>query len=63
MFGWSERKIMILQNHHDPRYLQQKIDQGYSSKDIAKELRISYKLVEIYLAKFGIPFVSSKPQV
>jgi hypothetical protein len=26
-----------------------------SSKDIAKELHISYKLVEIYLAKFNIP--------
>lgn len=26
-----------------------------SSKDIAKELHISYKLVEIYLEKFNIP--------
>ena len=26
-----------------------------SSKDIAKELHVSYKLIEIYLAKFDIP--------
>ena len=26
-----------------------------SSKDIAKELHVSYKLVEIYLTKFNIP--------
>lgn len=54
MFGW---RLMILKNHHDPRYLQKKIDEGYTSKDIAKELRISYKLVELYLRKFEIPFV------
>jgi hypothetical protein len=26
-----------------------------SSKDLAKELHVSYKLVEIYLEKFNIP--------
>ena len=53
---------MILKNHHDPRYLQKKIDDGYTSKDIANELRVSYQLVELYLTKFGIPFESQKPK-
>ena len=52
---------MILKNHHDPRYLQKKIDQGYTSKDIAKELRVSYKLVELYLRKFGIEHTPHTP--
>ena len=51
---------MILKNHHDPRYLQKKIDEGYTSKDIANELRVSYKLVEMYLRKFEIPFVAQR---
>ena len=49
--------------HQDKEYLSDQISSGLSSKDIGKNLRVSYKLVEIYLAKFGIPFVSSKPQV
>ena len=44
--------------HQDQNYLQNKIDQGYTSKDISKELRVSYKLVEIYLRKFDIKHVS-----
>jgi predicted transcriptional regulator len=52
---------MILKNHHDPRYLQKKVDEGFTSKDIANELRVSYKLVEMYLAKFEIPFESQEP--
>jgi DNA-binding NarL/FixJ family response regulator len=46
--------------HQDQNYLQQKINEGLSSKDIGKELRVSYKLVEIYLRKFDIPHVSQK---
>lgn len=38
--AWLEQQYAVLQR---------------SSKDIAKELHISYKLVEIYLAKFNIP--------
>jgi len=52
---------MILKNHHDPRYLQKKIDEGFTSKDIANELRVSYKLVEMYLSKFEIPFEYQVP--
>ena len=47
-----------LKAHQDQNYLQQKINEGLSSKDIGKELRVSYKLVEIYLRKFDIPHVS-----
>ena len=44
--------------HQDQNYLQNKISEGYTSKDIGKELRVSYKLVEIYLRKFDIKHVS-----
>jgi DNA-binding NarL/FixJ family response regulator len=40
--------------HQDKNYLQTKINEGFTSKDIGKELRVSYKLVEIYLRKYGI---------
>jgi transposase len=50
-----------LKLHHDKEYLQKKIDEGYTSKDISKELKVSYKVVELFLRKFGIPFVSQKP--
>jgi orotate phosphoribosyltransferase-like protein len=53
---------MILKNHHDPRYLQKKIDEGFTSKDIANELRVSYKLVELYLVKYNIKHESQKPK-
>jgi DNA-binding CsgD family transcriptional regulator len=46
--------------HQDQNYLQQKISEGHSSKDIGNELRVSYKLIEIYLKKFNIPFVSQR---
>jgi transposase len=42
--------------HKDKTYLQTKIDEGYTPKQIAKELHVSYKLVEIYLRQFGIDF-------
>jgi transposase len=52
---------MTLKYHHDPTYLQKKIDLGMKPKEIANELRVSYKLVELYLHKFNIPFTSQKP--
>jgi DNA-binding NarL/FixJ family response regulator len=51
-FGLRERQKMKL--HQDKNYLQTKINEGFTSKDIGKELRVSYKLVEIYLRKYGI---------
>lgn len=47
-----------LKAHQDQNYLQTKISEGYTSKEIANELRVSYKLVEIYLRKFGIKHIS-----
>ena len=50
-----------MKNHQDQTYLQTKINEGYTSKDIANENRVSYKLVELYLRKYEIDFVSQKP--
>jgi hypothetical protein len=47
--------------HMDKAYLESQIAKKLNSRDISKNLRVSYKLVEIYLAKFNIPFVSQKP--
>lgn len=49
--------------HKDADYLAAEIAAGKTSRDIAAENRISYKLVEIYLSDYGIPFVSQKPTV
>jgi len=54
-------KMSELKPHQDKEYLQKKIDEGYTSKDISKELKVSYKVVELFLRKHGIPFVSQKP--
>jgi hypothetical protein len=45
-----------MRNHQDKDWLQSQIDLGKNSKAIANENNISYKLVEIYLQKFNIPF-------
>jgi hypothetical protein len=42
--------------HQQKDWLQSQIDLGKSSKDIANENNISYRLVEIYLRKYEIPF-------
>ena len=47
--------------HQDQNHLQTKISEGYTSKQIANDLRVSYKLVEIYLRKFGIKHVPYTP--
>jgi hypothetical protein len=43
--------------HQNKEWLQSQIDSGKSSKIIANENNLSYKLVESYLQKFDIPFV------
>jgi DNA-binding CsgD family transcriptional regulator len=48
--------------HKDKNYLQTKINEGYTPKQIANELRVSYKLVEIYLRQFGIPHTPTQTQ-
>ena len=50
-----------MKQHQNQEYLQQKINEGYTSKDISKELNVSYKLVELYLRKYGIKHVSMTP--
>jgi hypothetical protein len=47
----------IQKSHQNKEWLQQQIDLGKTSKEIANDNKISYKLVELYLKKYGIPFV------
>ena len=42
--------------HQDETYLKEQIALGKTSKDIADENRVSFKLVELYLTKYNIPF-------
>lgn len=36
--------------------------EGKNSREISKEQRVSYHLIELYLAKFEIPFTSMVPK-
>lgn len=47
--------------HKNAEYLAAEIAAGKTSRDIATENRVSYKLVEIYLSDYGIKFTSQKP--
>ena len=47
--------------HQDENYLLRAMESGKTSRDISKDLGVSYKLVEIYLEKFNIPFTSMIP--
>lgn len=51
-----------MKNHQDETYLKEQIALGKTSKDIATENNVSYKLVEIYLSKFNIPFTPKHKQ-
>ena len=49
-------KFVFSKHYQDKGWLQTEYSTlQRSSKDIAKELHISYKLVEIWLRQFGIP--------
>jgi len=49
--------------HKNEEFLRVEVlERGRTSKDIAKRLRVSYKLVELYLMKYDIPFVSQRPR-
>jgi len=48
--------------HQDPEFLKKAMSDGLTSRDIANDLRVSYKLVELYLEKHQIPFTSQKPK-
>ena len=47
--------------HQNEEFLREAIGRGSTPKEIAKELRVSYRLVELYLKKYEIPFVSQAP--
>jgi hypothetical protein len=51
-----------MKNHEDGEYLRREIENGESSRSIAKKLRISWKLVEAQLRKNGVPFKPYEPQ-
>lgn len=40
--------------HQDETYLRQATEEGKNSREIARDLGVSWKLVEIYLRKHGI---------
>jgi len=42
--------------HHQKEWLEEQVKAGKSTKQIADENRISYRLVELYLTKHGIAF-------
>lgn len=47
-------------HHKDKQWMENAVAEGKSSRTIAKELHISYKLVEMKLKEFGIPFTPYK---
>lgn len=47
--------------HQNKEFLQKAIEMGSTPKEIAKELRVSYKLVELYLRKYEIKHTSMSP--
>jgi DNA-binding NarL/FixJ family response regulator len=46
--------------HQNKDWLAEQIASGKTSKKIADEHNLSYKLVELYLRKFEIPFTPKK---
>ena len=51
-----------MKQHEDGEYLRREIENGESSRSIAKKLRVSWKLVEINLRKNGVPFTPYQRQ-
>lgn len=48
--------------HQDEEFLRQFFSNGHmTSRDLAQELHVSYKLIELYLEKYKIPFKSQRP--
>jgi hypothetical protein len=52
-----------MKKHQDEAYLREAIANGLNSRNISAELGVSYKLVELYLEKYQIPFTSMAPVV
>lgn len=45
----------MMKNHQNKEFLEEQIKLGKTSKDISKDIGVSWRLVEIYLRKFDIP--------
>jgi hypothetical protein len=52
-----------LKKHHNKVWLQEQLAAEKTSKDIAKDINVSYKLIELYLRQFDLPFTSQKPAI
>jgi len=52
-----------LKKHHNKAWLQEGLAAGKTSKDLANEINVSYKLIELYLQQFDLPFTSQKPAI
>ncbi len=50
-----------IKHHEDAAWMANAIAEGKNTKQIAKELHLSYKLVELSLKRFGIKFNSMAP--
>lgn len=50
----------MLRLHKDEEFLRSEMAKGRTSRDISKDLHVSYKLVELYLRKYKIPFDSQQ---
>lgn len=50
-----------VQHHHDKEWMANAVAEGKSTREISRELQISYKLVELKLKEFGIPFNTTDP--
>lgn len=48
---------MMEKLYQNKEYLQEQTRLGKSSKDISKDIGVSWRLVEIYLRKFDIPHI------
>ena len=52
-----------LKKHHNKTWLQEQLDAEKTSRDIAKEINVSYKLIELYLRQFDIDFTSQEREI
>lgn len=43
--------------YENESWLREKLAQGENSRSLSKQLHVSYKLIEIYLEKYAIPYV------
>jgi hypothetical protein len=51
-----------VKKHEDAEYLRQALAEGKNSRDISREVGVSWKLIEINLKKNGLPFTPYQRQ-